>query len=95
MNQAAILDNAIKTLQFLRLKLPPNLHEPCAEMPDTCTLCGASRKLDGVTQDLAFLSEYMSWRGGAGCGDHGEVKAAKKADARVRKVRKALGYTYP
>lgn len=91
MHQSLIIDNAIESLQCLRLKFPADPYggDP---MPKSTELCSASRELDGTVESLAFLSEYLSWRGGAGCGDHGEVKAAKKANARARKVRRALGY---
>ena len=91
MHQTLIIDDAIEALQLLRLKFPADPHggDPMRESPE---LCSASRKLDGIAESLAFLSEYLSWRGGEGCGDHGEVKAAKKATARANKVRRALGY---
>lgn len=41
------------------------------------------------------LSEYLEWRGAAGCGDHGHDEALAKAQKRRKKIRKALGYTYP
>lgn len=92
MHQALIIDNAIADLKKLRAKFPAKPHEAGAEMPDSSVLNDASRTLNRLTQDLAFLAEYADWRGGAGCGDHGEVKATKKAEARLKKVRKALGY---
>lgn len=44
---------------------------------------------------LAGLSEYLGYRGGYGFGDHGHNKAINAMTKRRRKVRKALGYTYP
>ena len=41
------------------------------------------------------LSEYLEYRGAAGCGDHGHDEALAKAQKRRKKVRRALGYTYP
>lgn len=44
---------------------------------------------------LAELSEYIDRRGGAGCGDDGHEKALEKAQKERKKIRKALGYSYP
>lgn len=41
------------------------------------------------------ISTYVGMRGGDGCGDHGHEKAIEKARKTRKKVRKALGYTYP
>lgn len=95
MHQTYCIDIAIRTLQKLRAKMPDKPHEPGAKQPSNTDLSTMSREFDAVAQECAWLSEYMSWRGGAGCGDHGEVKAAKKADARCRKLRRALGYSIP
>jgi hypothetical protein len=94
MHQSKAIDDAITSLQFLRLKLPANPYDG-DPLPSSTDLCSMTRTLDGITESLAFFSEYLSWRGGAGCGDHGEVKAATKATARAKKVRRALGYTNP
>ncbi len=44
---------------------------------------------------FAELAKYLDYRGGAGLGDSGHEIAMKKAQKRRRKVRKALGYSYP
>ena len=43
----------------------------------------------------AELSEYLGYRGGYGVGDHGHDAALLKADKKRKKIRKALGYSYP
>lgn len=53
------------------------------------------REASGLAQHAAWLSEYLEFRGAAGCGDHGHDEAAVKADAKLKTVRKAMGYTYP
>jgi hypothetical protein len=54
-----------------------------------------SKQASYLSEQLAVISEYLDWRGGGGCGDHGHDDALKKAEKRRKKVRKALGYTYP
>lgn len=44
---------------------------------------------------LAEISEYAGYRGAYGCGDHGHEKAVEAAKKKRKKVRKAIGYTYP
>ena len=53
------------------------------------------RTADGLCQQYALLSGYLSLRGAAGCGDHGHEDAMKEANKKLKKVRKALGFTYP
>ena len=43
----------------------------------------------------AGLSTYLDCRGALGCGDHGHTEALEEAKKTRKKVRKALGYTYP
>lgn len=52
-------------------------------------------RLLSIAQWSAHLAEYLSYRGAAGCGDHGHEPAKKAADKKLRRVRKALGYSYP
>ena len=44
---------------------------------------------------LVELAEYIDYRGGAGCGDHGHEEAIKKAETKKKRVCKALGYSCP
>lgn len=44
---------------------------------------------------LAELAGYVDRRGGAGCGDDGHEEALKKAQKDRKKIRKAIGYSYP
>lgn len=44
---------------------------------------------------LAELAEYLDNRGGNGCGDSGHENAMKKAQKERKRIRKALGYSYP
>ena len=59
---------------------------------DIQELASEASSLCAITGEL---SEYFEWRGAAGCGDHGHDDALKKAQKRRKKVRKALGYSYP
>jgi len=43
----------------------------------------------------AELSEYLGYRGGFGCGDHGHEAALKAFEKKRKRIRKALGYSYP
>jgi hypothetical protein len=43
----------------------------------------------------AMFSEYLAYRGSAGFGDHGHYDALKQARKMEKRIRKALGYTYP
>ena len=48
-----------------------------------------------VAVNLAVWSEYLSFRGAAGCGDHGHAAAIKAADKMQKRARKVLGYAFP
>lgn len=51
------------------------------------------RLADRLAQHAAFLSGYLTYRGGINPGsDQGHDKALKSADMRCKNVRKALGY---
>ena len=52
-------------------------------------------EVDQVTQATAELGAYLSMRGGAWCGDHGHEQALSHAQTKLRKIRKAMGYSYP
>jgi hypothetical protein len=43
----------------------------------------------------AQADEYANFRGVAGCGDHGHDKAIKEANKKAKKIRKAIGFSYP
>lgn len=43
----------------------------------------------------AEISAYACMRGGNGCGDHGHDAAMKAVEKKRKRVRKALGYSYP
>lgn len=80
-----------------------------AELMDTPTAdvhasVGAARErgwqdlvkdLDSMAQSCVELAEYIEYRGAAGLGDHGHEDALKQAKAKLKKVRKAMGYTCP
>lgn len=51
--------------------------------------------LDDRIQMYSLLVEYLERRGAAGCGDSGHDEAMKQSTKRLKKVRNALGYTYP
>lgn len=48
-----------------------------------------------MVQDCAQLSAYLSSRGAAGMGDGGHEDALNRSKARLKHVRRALGYTHP
>lgn len=49
----------------------------------------------GMAVEAAMLSEYLEYRGAAGMGDHGHEDAMKQAQKARKRIRKALGYSYP
>ena len=51
--------------------------------------------LDGLVQNASMLSEYLGQRGSYGCGDHGHEESLKAATSKLKKIRKAMGYTRP
>ncbi len=76
------------------LATPPNLlGEFCDK--NKKFLQGIERELNALSQTSAYYGEYISMRHGNGCGDQGNESARKEADKVVKKVRKALGYSYP
>lgn len=50
---------------------------------------------DGLSALAAEISAYAGMRGADGCGDHGHEEAMKAAQKARKRVRKALGYSYP
>ncbi len=55
----------------------------------------AVRELDAIIERLARFREYIDQRDGAGCVDQGHAAAVKASNKIGRKIRKALGFTYP
>lgn len=49
----------------------------------------------GLSVLAAELSEYAGFRGGYGFGDHGHEEALAEAKKARKRMRKALGYSYP
>ena len=58
-------------------------------------LSDLAKNADSICQRAALISRYAEHRGGNGCSDLGHQKALNKAQAVLKKVRKALGYTFP
>lgn len=54
-----------------------------------------AREADAVAQRTAWISKYLDYRGAAGCGDSGHDEAVEQANAHLKTVRKAMGYSYP
>jgi hypothetical protein len=54
-----------------------------------------SNWLDSVIERSARLRAYVDARGAVGCGDGGHNDGVKEGNKLVRKIRKALGFTYP
>ena len=50
---------------------------------------------DHIATRLAMLSAYLTYRGAAGFGDHGHDDAVRQAERARKRVRKALGFSYP
>lgn len=84
-----------QTLADLAAHLETHSRTDITEGMSTPELVEFSDSCLGFAAILAELSEYAMYRGAAGCGDHGHEKARKKAEAQAKRVRKALGYTYP
>jgi hypothetical protein len=53
------------------------------------------RECDALIQRASLLSTYLGARGADGCGDHGHEVALRYAQKQVKRIRKAIGYTYP
>ncbi len=51
--------------------------------------------LTSLSVTAGMLAQYLGYRGGFGCGDHGHDKAMKAAHKREKALRKANGYSYP
>ena len=64
----------------------PNRRIPPSELIDT---------MDTMIERLARFREYLNTRYGHGCGDQGHKSAVKEQNKMARKIRAALGFTYP
>jgi hypothetical protein len=49
----------------------------------------------GMAVQAAMLSEYLEYRGAAGMGDHGHEDALRQAQRARKRIRMAIGYSYP
>ena len=73
-------------------------HTPRNEWGDAFPVELAQHISDYASQLSALAAEIMGYadaRGGNGCGDSGHDEAMKQAQKERKKVRAALGYTYP
>lgn len=52
-------------------------------------------EIDHLIQHLALLSAYVEERYYTGCGEQSHEDACKAANKQLKKVRAALGYSYP
>lgn len=52
-------------------------------------------ELSALVQRAALLHAYVSHRYNTGCGDQGHDASAKKANAELVKIRRAMGFSYP
>jgi hypothetical protein len=86
-------DRRAKALRLLKLPVA-QLEGAFARLP-----VSEIQEIEGeagqLAQAAAFLGEYAGYRGAYGCGDHGHADAVHQASKKVKRVRKALGYTYP
>lgn len=48
-----------------------------------------------LAEGLLLFSSYLNFRGATGCGDHGHEAALEGAQKALKKIRRAMGYTYP
>jgi len=75
------------------------LNPVCSDHPELnyaiSELSELESELDSLTQNACMAAEYIGHRGTYGCGDSGHDKAFKAAEKKLKKVRKAIGYTYP
>jgi len=55
----------------------------------------AEDKASSLSVAFAEISEYLGYRGAYGMGDHGHLDALKACDKKRKRVRKAIGYSYP
>jgi len=53
------------------------------------------RHLDAVIERAVRLRGYLDERYGYGCGDQGHKAAVKTSNKLAKRIRKALGFTYP
>lgn len=88
--QYAITTNLLNAMFATREGL-----ESTVDQLDAHVLQCLEKEAAAVSQRAAWVSEYLSLRGASGCGDHGHDEAVKGANKYLKKVRKALGYTYP
>jgi hypothetical protein len=77
------------TAQWYRVRTKKGRLLSCSEMNEI------ERYADGMCQIAAKISAYLTYRGGAGFGDHGHDEALAKSEKSVKKIRKALEYAIP
>ncbi len=84
-----------KTVMRL-LNLPlADLQKYCDKKKNRLHLQELENSLDHLCRFSAARAAYVMMRHGCGCGDQGHDKAVKEAGKVTKKVRKALGYSYP
>lgn len=64
-------------------------------LPEGVTIQDIDTNATAQAVQFATLAAYAAYRGGAGCGDHGHEAAMKAAHKAEKRIRKALGYSYP
>lgn len=80
------------------LATPDEWDKVIAALPETqrsALLYQLEYAADAEAERAARVSGYAIMRGGSGSGDHGHDKAMDKANATRKRIRKALGYSYP
>ncbi len=87
-----MIEPTTKALEALSTP-PNNLKEFCDNNKQF--LADIERELNWLTQVSARYGEYIGMRHGGGCGDQGDKDAWIVADKTVKKVRAAIGYSYP
>lgn len=64
-------------------------------LPKGIDLQDAERVLTQVAELCGIRASYLLQRGAGGCGDNGHDHALYHANRDRKRLRKALGYTYP
>ena len=73
---------------------PVKMQELCDGMK-TAEKGNTEDALESVILKAAWQYGYVAARYGAGCGDQGHEEAVHAANSLLKKVRKAMGFTYP
>lgn len=77
------------------MALPPSQWRERVEAMSPADRGNMEGSLDALIQRATLLAGYAEFRFDTGCGDQGHDYSAEKANEKLVKVRRALGYSYP